>query len=183
MAVVQFSLQAAAQAVAAVDGGLLLQQPLGLPEQVLAAGILGSLGQRLSGGKPGQQALIKQGLHTLLHQRLVLGEEADGTCGSPSGAALEMDRALAALYDADGPGGLGKRTAGKGRGAPTVVAKGSDEVAAKIRELARENKVALLEARFALGVRFLAFQRQRPRLPASQYFAEPLISDRGEYQP
>ena len=32
------------------------------------------------------------------------------------------------------------------RGAPRVVAKGSDEVAAKIRELARENKVALLEA-------------------------------------
>jgi flagellar biosynthetic protein FlhB len=32
------------------------------------------------------------------------------------------------------------------RGAPRVVAKGADEVAAKIRELARENKVALLEA-------------------------------------
>jgi flagellar biosynthetic protein FlhB len=32
------------------------------------------------------------------------------------------------------------------RGAPKVVAKGTDEVAAKIRELARENKVALLEA-------------------------------------
>jgi len=33
-----------------------------------------------------------------------------------------------------------------GQGAPRVVAKGADEVAAKIRELARENKVALLEA-------------------------------------
>lgn len=32
------------------------------------------------------------------------------------------------------------------RGAPRVVAKGTDEVAAKIREIARENKVALLEA-------------------------------------
>ena len=32
------------------------------------------------------------------------------------------------------------------RGAPRVVAKGSDEVAAKIRELAKEHKVALLEA-------------------------------------
>jgi flagellar biosynthetic protein FlhB len=32
------------------------------------------------------------------------------------------------------------------RGAPQVVAKGKDEVAAKIRELAKENKVALLEA-------------------------------------
>lgn len=32
------------------------------------------------------------------------------------------------------------------RGAPKVVAKGTDEVAAKIREIAKENKVALLEA-------------------------------------
>jgi len=38
-----------------------------------------------------------------------------------------------------------KYTDGQG-GAPRVVAKGSDEVAAKIRELAKENKVALLEA-------------------------------------
>jgi Mg-chelatase subunit ChlD len=64
---------------------------------------------------------MSEELTRLQRWRLVLGEEADGTCGSPSGAALEMDRALAALYDADGPGGLGKRTAGKGRGAPTVV--------------------------------------------------------------
>lgn len=64
---------------------------------------------------------MSESLTRLQRWRLVLGEEADGTCGSPSGAALEMDRALAALYDADGPGGLGKRTAGKGRGAPTVV--------------------------------------------------------------
>jgi flagellar biosynthetic protein FlhB len=33
-----------------------------------------------------------------------------------------------------------------GKGAPRVVAKGTDEVAAKIREIAKENKVALLEA-------------------------------------
>ncbi len=32
------------------------------------------------------------------------------------------------------------------RGAPRVVAKGTDEVAAKIREIAKENKVAMLEA-------------------------------------
>jgi flagellar biosynthetic protein FlhB len=32
------------------------------------------------------------------------------------------------------------------RGAPKVVAKGTDEVAAKIRELAKEHKVAILEA-------------------------------------
>ena len=38
-----------------------------------------------------------------------------------------------------------KYTDGSG-GAPMVVAKGSDEVAAKIREIARENKVPLLEA-------------------------------------
>jgi flagellar biosynthetic protein FlhB len=38
-----------------------------------------------------------------------------------------------------------KYTDGAG-GAPRVVAKGSDEVAAKIRELAKEHKVALLEA-------------------------------------
>jgi flagellar biosynthetic protein FlhB len=36
--------------------------------------------------------------------------------------------------------------ADNGRGAPRVVAKGTDDVAAKIREIARENKVALLEA-------------------------------------
>jgi flagellar biosynthetic protein FlhB len=33
-----------------------------------------------------------------------------------------------------------------GRGAPRVVAKGTDEVAAKIREIAKEHKVAMLEA-------------------------------------
>jgi hypothetical protein len=38
-----------------------------------------------------------------------------------------------------------KYTEGK-MGAPKVVAKGADEVAAKIRELAREHKVPLLEA-------------------------------------
>ena len=38
-----------------------------------------------------------------------------------------------------------KYTEGK-MAAPTVVAKGSDEIAAKIREIARENKVPLLEA-------------------------------------
>ncbi len=40
--------------------------------------------------------------------RLILGgEEADGTGVSLSGAALEMDRALEALYDSDRRGGLG----------------------------------------------------------------------------
>jgi flagellar biosynthetic protein FlhB len=36
--------------------------------------------------------------------------------------------------------------ADNGRGAPRVVAKGTDDVAAKIREIAKEHKVALLEA-------------------------------------
>jgi flagellar biosynthetic protein FlhB len=36
--------------------------------------------------------------------------------------------------------------ADNGRGAPRVVAKGTDEVAAKIREIAKENKVTLMEA-------------------------------------
>ena len=52
----------------------------------------------------------------------MLGDEADASCGKPSGTALEMDRALAALYDADGPGrGGSARVGGSGRGAPTVV--------------------------------------------------------------
>jgi Mg-chelatase subunit ChlD len=43
--------------------------------------------------------------------RLVLGgEEADGTGVSLSGAVLEMDRALQALYDSDRRGGLGSST-------------------------------------------------------------------------
>ena len=43
--------------------------------------------------------------------RLVLGgEQADGTGCSLSGAALEMDRALQALYDSDRRGGLGSST-------------------------------------------------------------------------
>lgn len=58
-----------------------------------------------------------------LHRwRLVLGSEAEAACGTLSGAPQEMDQALAALYDAQGPGGLQSkdRRGGRGASAPSV---------------------------------------------------------------
>jgi hypothetical protein len=58
--------------------------------------------------------------------RLALGREADDACGAAGvtldANALEMDQALAALYDPQGPGGLGskERRGGKGGSAPNV---------------------------------------------------------------
>jgi len=54
--------------------------------------------------------------------RLVLGGEAEASCGGLSGTAQEMDQALTALYDAQGPGGLQSRDRRGGRGgsAPSV---------------------------------------------------------------
>jgi Mg-chelatase subunit ChlD len=54
--------------------------------------------------------------------RLVLGSEAEAFCGAPTGAAAEIDQALAALYEAQGPGGLQSRDRRGGRGgsAPSV---------------------------------------------------------------
>ena len=54
--------------------------------------------------------------------RMVLGSEADASCGHLIGAAAEMDQALAALYEADGPGGLQSkdRRGGRGGSAPSV---------------------------------------------------------------
>ncbi|PTT78646.1 hypothetical protein DBR42_23020 [Pelomonas sp. HMWF004] len=54
--------------------------------------------------------------------RLVLGSEAEASCGALNGAAQEMDQALTALYDAQGPGGLQSRDRRGGRGgsAPSV---------------------------------------------------------------
>ena len=53
--------------------------------------------------------------------RLVLGSEADSACGKLSGVPAEMDQALAALYDADGKGGLNTdRRGGRGGSAPSV---------------------------------------------------------------
>ena len=52
--------------------------------------------------------------------RLVLGSEAESSCGKLSGVPAEMDQALAALYDADGKGGLKDRRGGRGGSAPSV---------------------------------------------------------------
>ncbi len=54
--------------------------------------------------------------------RLVLGGEAEGSCGGLSGPAAEMDQALAALYEPQGPGGLQSqdRRGGRGGSAPSV---------------------------------------------------------------
>jgi Mg-chelatase subunit ChlD len=54
--------------------------------------------------------------------RLVLGSEAEASCGGLSGPAAEMDQALAALYEAQGPGGLQSkdRRGGRGSSAPSV---------------------------------------------------------------
>ena len=55
--------------------------------------------------------------------RLVLGGQAEGSCGKLSGQMAEIDQALAALYDADDKGGLGKSTerkGGRGSSAPSV---------------------------------------------------------------
>jgi len=54
--------------------------------------------------------------------RLVLGGEAEAACGGLAGAAAEMDRALAALYEPMGPDGLQQqdRRGGRGASAPSV---------------------------------------------------------------
>jgi Mg-chelatase subunit ChlD len=52
--------------------------------------------------------------------RLVLGSEADDSCGALAGEVLEMDKAMAALYEPDGAGGLGSRSAGRGSSSPSA---------------------------------------------------------------
>ncbi|MBC7992444.1 MAG: VWA domain-containing protein [Rhizobacter sp.] len=54
--------------------------------------------------------------------RLVIGSEAEVSCGVLGGPAAEMDQALAALYEAQGPGGLQSkdRRGGRGGSAPSV---------------------------------------------------------------
>lgn len=49
--------------------------------------------------------------------RLVLGSEADQSCGQLAGLVAEMDQALAALYEAQGAGGLQSKDRRRGRGA------------------------------------------------------------------
>ena len=46
--------------------------------------------------------------------RLVLGGEADASCGAALGSVREMDEALAALYEPNGANGLGRRRGGRG---------------------------------------------------------------------
>ena len=54
--------------------------------------------------------------------RMVLGSEAATHCGALTGRAAELDQALAALYEADGPGGLQarERRGGRGGSSPSV---------------------------------------------------------------
>lgn len=54
--------------------------------------------------------------------RLVLGSQAESSCGALEGAPKEMDQALTALYDPQGPGGLQSqdRRGGRGGSAPSV---------------------------------------------------------------
>ena len=82
-----------------------------------------------SEGNPQMKAKIRQ-LQRQMAQRRMMADvpTADVVVTNPTHYAV-------ALKYTDGQGG-----------APRVVAKGSDEVAAKIREMAKEHKVALLEA-------------------------------------
>ncbi len=55
--------------------------------------------------------------------RLVLGGQAEGSCGALTGVPAEMDQALAALYDSDAAGhlgGSGTRRGGRGGSSPSV---------------------------------------------------------------
>lgn len=82
-----------------------------------------------SDGNPQMKGRIRQMQREMSRRRMMAAvPTADVVVTNPTHYAV-------ALKYADGQGG-----------APRVVAKGADEVAAKIREIARENKVALLEA-------------------------------------
>jgi flagellar biosynthetic protein FlhB len=82
-----------------------------------------------SDGNPQMKAKVRQMQRQMSQRRMMAAvPTADVVVTNPTHYAV-------ALKYADGHGG-----------APMVVAKGADEVAAKIRELAKENKVALLEA-------------------------------------
>jgi flagellar biosynthetic protein FlhB len=82
-----------------------------------------------SDGNPQIKAKIRQMQREMAKRRMMADvPTADVVVTNPTHYAV-------ALKYADGS-----------RGAPRVVAKGTDEVAARIREIARENKVAILEA-------------------------------------
>lgn len=52
--------------------------------------------------------------------RLVLGGEADNSCGAAQGGLRDIELALAALYEPEGQNGLGRRSAGRGDSRPNV---------------------------------------------------------------
>ncbi|MFM9900198.1 MAG: VWA domain-containing protein, partial [Polaromonas sp.] len=52
--------------------------------------------------------------------RLVLGGEADNSCGAAQGGLRDIELALAALYEPEGLNGLGRRSAGRGESRPNV---------------------------------------------------------------
>ncbi|MEC5162243.1 MULTISPECIES: flagellar biosynthesis protein FlhB [unclassified Janthinobacterium] len=82
-----------------------------------------------SDGNPQIKAKIRQMQHEMSRRRMMAAVPgADVVVTNPTHYAVALK------YGDDS------------RGAPQVVAKGSDEVAARIRELARENHVAILEA-------------------------------------
>ena len=82
-----------------------------------------------SDGNPQIKAKIRQMQHEMSRRRMMAAvPTADVVVTNPTHYAVALK------YGDDA------------RGAPQVVAKGSDEVAAKIRELAKENHVAILEA-------------------------------------
>jgi len=62
--------------------------------------------------------------------RLILGESAQQSCGVGllNDADLAMDRALAALYDPDGPGGLKSKPRGGSEGSAPRVARWLDDI-------------------------------------------------------
>jgi Mg-chelatase subunit ChlD len=52
--------------------------------------------------------------------RLVLGSEAEASCGAAQGGLRDIELALAALYEPEGKDGLGRRSSGRGDSRPNV---------------------------------------------------------------
>jgi Mg-chelatase subunit ChlD len=69
--------------------------------------------------EPDDEALPEGPISREQRWRLVLGSEAEDSCGGLAGTLSGMDAALSALYEPDGPAGLKKR-GGRGGSAPNV---------------------------------------------------------------